>query len=55
MNPGAIVIETTEVINGDNLQNLSIDGIIHPNTKGHAAISELMINQLKQIRISKAV
>nr|WP_248278355.1 GDSL-type esterase/lipase family protein [Bacillus sp. DNRA2] len=52
--PGSLVIETTEVINGKNLQNLSDDGI-HPNSNGHAAISELMINQLKRIRISAAV
>ncbi len=52
--PGALVIETTEVINGENLQNLSIDGI-HPNSNGHAAISDLMINQLKRVRISVAV
>lgn len=52
--PGAIVIETTEVINSDNRQNLSVDGI-HPNSQGHAAISELMINQLKSVRIFEPV
>jgi len=50
--PGAIVIETTKVINGDNLQNLSPDGI-HPNPAGYTAISEQMIYQFKhQLRKS---
>jgi lysophospholipase L1-like esterase len=41
---GSIVIETTKVINGDHLQNLSPDGV-HPNLAGYTAISEQMIYQ----------
>ncbi|MEH7086888.1 GDSL-type esterase/lipase family protein [Neobacillus drentensis] len=44
--PGSIVIETTKVINGDHLQNLSPDGV-HPNVAGYTAISEQMIDQFK--------
>lgn len=42
----SIVIETTKVINGENLQNLASDGV-HPNSTGYAAISEQMILQFK--------
>lgn len=42
----SIVVETTKVINGENLQNLSPDGV-HPNSAGYAAISEQIIYQLK--------
>jgi lysophospholipase L1-like esterase len=50
--PGSIVIETTKVINGDHLQNLSPDGV-HPNLAGYTAISEQMIYQFKhQLRKS---
>lgn len=42
----SVVVETTKVINGENLDNLSADGV-HPNTKGYTAISEQMIYQLK--------
>lgn len=42
----SIVVETTKVINRNNLDNLSADGV-HPNTKGYTAISEQMIYQLK--------
>jgi lysophospholipase L1-like esterase len=41
---GSIVIETTKVINGENLHNLSADGV-HPNSSGYSAISEQMIYQ----------
>jgi lysophospholipase L1-like esterase len=44
--PGSIVIETTKVINGDHLQNLSQDGV-HPNFAGYTAISEQMMYQFK--------
>jgi len=44
--PGSIVVETTKVINGDHLQNLSPDGV-HPNFAGYSAISEQMIYQFK--------
>ncbi|WP_160718823.1 GDSL-type esterase/lipase family protein [Bacillus sp. USDA818B3_A] len=44
--PSSIVIETTKVINGEHLQNLSADGV-HPNEAGYTAISEQMIYQLK--------
>ncbi|WP_144549717.1 GDSL-type esterase/lipase family protein [Bacillus sp. X1(2014)] len=43
---GSIVVETTKVINGDHLQNLSSDGV-HPNVAGYTAISEQMIEQFK--------
>jgi lysophospholipase L1-like esterase len=50
--PDSIVIETTKVINGDKLQNLSPDGV-HPNVAGYTAISEQIMYQLKhQIRKS---
>ncbi|MCM3764442.1 GDSL-type esterase/lipase family protein [Neobacillus niacini] len=42
----SIVVETTKVINRDNLDNLSTDRI-HPSPKGYAAISEQMIYQLR--------
>ena len=44
--PSSIVIETTKVINGKHLQNLSADGV-HPNLAGYTAISEQMIYQFK--------
>jgi lysophospholipase L1-like esterase len=44
--PSSIVIETTKVINGQHLQNLSADGV-HPNLAGYTAISEQMIYQFK--------
>lgn len=44
--PSSIVIETTKVINGEHLQNLSADGV-HPNLAGYTAISEQMIYQFK--------
>ncbi|MDQ0200140.1 GDSL-type esterase/lipase family protein [Neobacillus ginsengisoli] len=44
--PSSIVVETTSVINGDNPQNLSSDGV-HPNSAGYSAISEQMIYQFK--------
>ena len=44
--PGSMVIETTKVINGDHLQNLSPDGV-HPNFAGYTAISKQMIYQFK--------
>jgi lysophospholipase L1-like esterase len=50
--PGSMVIETTKVINRDNLQNLSPDGV-HPNLAGYTAISEQMIYQFTyQVRKS---
>lgn len=42
----SIVVETTKVINGKKLQNLSPDGV-HPNSAGYTAISEQMIYQFK--------
>lgn len=44
--PSSIVVETTKVMNGENRQNLSPDGV-HPNREGYKAISEEMINQFK--------
>ncbi|WP_342430774.1 GDSL-type esterase/lipase family protein [Neobacillus sp. FSL H8-0543] len=40
-----LVVETTKVINGENLNNLSQDGV-HPNSEGYMAISEQLIFQL---------
>ena len=40
----SLVVETTKVINGKHLQNLSPDGV-HPNHAGYSAISEQMISQ----------
>lgn len=42
----SLIVETTKVINGDNMQNLSPDGV-HPNSAGYMAISEQMIYQFK--------
>lgn len=42
----SIVVETTKVINGEKLKNLSSDGV-HPNSDGYTAISEQMIYQFK--------
>lgn len=44
--PSSIVVETTKVINGRKLNNLSPDGV-HPNSAGYTAISKLMIYQFK--------
>jgi len=44
--PLSVVVETTKVINGENRQNLSPDGV-HPSPKGYDAISKQMIIQLK--------
>jgi lysophospholipase L1-like esterase len=42
----SIVVETTKVINGEKLKNLSPDGV-HPNSAGYTAISEQMLYQFK--------
>lgn len=42
----SIVVETTKVINGEKLNNISPDGV-HPNSAGYTAISEQMIYQFK--------
>jgi lysophospholipase L1-like esterase len=42
----SMVVETTKVINGDKLNNLSADGV-HPNSAGYTAICEQMIYQFK--------
>ncbi|WP_053367519.1 GDSL-type esterase/lipase family protein [Bacillus sp. FJAT-27245] len=44
--PTAIVVETSKVINGKNLQNLSPDGV-HPNSLGYKAIASQIIFQLR--------
>lgn len=41
----AVVVDTTEVINGQKPQNLSDDGV-HPSGLGYNAIAEQMINEL---------
>ena len=52
--PSSIVVDTTKVINGEKLKNLSPDGV-HPNSAGYAAISEQMIYQFKHQYRKKAV
>lgn len=42
----SLVVQTTKVINEQNLQNLSPDGI-HPNSLGYMAISQQIMFQLK--------
>ncbi|ALC89544.1 hypothetical protein AM500_06915 [Bacillus sp. FJAT-18017] len=44
--PGSIVVETSKVINGENLENLSPDGI-HPSQLGYKAIASLIIEQFR--------
>lgn len=44
--PTAIVVETSKVINGKNLQNLSPDGV-HPNSLGYKAIASQIISQFR--------
>ncbi|WP_338001039.1 GDSL-type esterase/lipase family protein [Neobacillus terrae] len=52
--PSSVVVETTKVINGKRLDNLSPDGV-HPNSAGYTAISEQMILQLKHQYRKQAV
>jgi lysophospholipase L1-like esterase len=42
--PSSIVVHTTKVINSENPQNLSYDGV-HPNSAGYAAITKQMLKQ----------
>jgi lysophospholipase L1-like esterase len=42
--PSSIVVQTTKVINGDNIQNIAPDGV-HPNPNGYTAITEQMLKQ----------
>lgn len=44
--PSAVVVQTTKVINSDNLQNLYSDGV-HPSISGYSAISNQMLEQFK--------
>ncbi|WP_059173658.1 GDSL-type esterase/lipase family protein [Bacillus sp. FJAT-27445] len=44
--PAALVIETSKVINGQNLQNLAPDGV-HPNSLGYKAIASQIIEQFR--------
>ncbi|MFC0274913.1 GDSL-type esterase/lipase family protein [Metabacillus herbersteinensis] len=50
----SIVVETTKVINRENLQNLSPDSV-HPNSVGYMAISKQIIYQFKHQYRKKAV
>lgn len=50
----SIVIETTKVINGKNLQYLSKDGV-HPNALGYDAISKQMLWQFENQLIIKSI
>jgi lysophospholipase L1-like esterase len=45
--PYSVVIETSQVINSHHLQNIFQDGV-HPSSAGYSAISEKMIDQLRQ-------
>lgn len=48
--PASIVVQTTKVINSDNPQNLSPDGV-HPNSAGYTAITAQILKQFsKEIR-----
>lgn len=42
--PDSVVVQTTKIINSDNLQHLYSDGV-HPSISGYSAISELMLDQ----------
>lgn len=44
--PSTIVVQTTKVINSENPDFLSNDGV-HPNPAGYSAISEQMLEQFK--------
>ncbi|HAQ06276.1 MAG TPA: hypothetical protein DCR24_01590 [Bacillus bacterium] len=44
--PSSVVVQTTKVINSENLQYLSNDGV-HPSPSGYTAISEQMVEQFK--------
>lgn len=44
--PSSVVVQTTNVINSDNLQHLSTDGV-HPNPTGYTAISQQMLEQFQ--------
>ncbi len=52
--PSSLVIETTNVINSENLQYLSSDGV-HPNPTGNTAISIQMLEQFQQQHKADAV
>ncbi|RHW42567.1 hypothetical protein D1B31_02940 [Neobacillus notoginsengisoli] len=44
--PTAMVVETSHIINGKNLQNLSPDGV-HPNSDGYKAMALQMIEHFR--------
>jgi lysophospholipase L1-like esterase len=44
--PSSVVVQTTNVINSENLQHLSSDGV-HPNHLGYTAISQQMLEQFQ--------
>ncbi|MBT2679458.1 hypothetical protein J7E38_10630 [Bacillus sp. ISL-35] len=52
--PYSIVVQTTNVINSENLQYLSTDGV-HPNPLGNTAISNQMLEQFQQQHKADAV
>lgn len=52
--PASVVVQTTKVINSDNLQNLYTDGV-HPSIAGYTAISNQMIEQFKNQYKEEAV
>lgn len=50
----SIVVQTTNVINSDNLEYLSSDGV-HPNPSGNTAISSQILQQFQQQHKADAV
>ncbi|WP_404332734.1 GDSL-type esterase/lipase family protein [Mesobacillus maritimus] len=52
--PASIVVQTTKVINSDNPQNLSPDGV-HPNSNGYTAITAQILKQFSREYRKEAV
>ena len=52
--PSSIVVQTTKVINSDNPQNLSPDGV-HPNSAGYTAITSQILKQFSKEYRKEAV
>jgi lysophospholipase L1-like esterase len=52
--PASIVVQTTKVINSDNPQNLSTDGV-HPNSAGYTAITTQILKQFSREYRKEAV
>lgn len=52
--PSSVVVQTTKVINSENMQNLASDGV-HPSPSGYTAISEQMLDQFQNQYKQEAV